>query len=212
MKYITTLLVITLCLSFLGFGCSANNATLGPTKIEREKDLITGRIKQKAVFIDEKNVSFKASNWGIGGRTSAIDLATAEAIRKDSENQTAREQMNNKVLEDYMNNPKKYGNEKILKKAGILPTLSGIYEILVFNNSGRPLYVAISGNSEGHLLRNKGSQSFSIDTKKFSVHAYKVNGAPFKQKKFRIPSPTPKIPAFRSKKLYAALITITPKR
>ena len=200
MKLFNCLLAIMIISFFTGLGCSSNRATLGRTSTVQLTNPDTGKTTEKIVFKDG-NIAYKATNIGFGGGTSPIDLATAEAIRKDAENRTVREQIKNAVLTDYMNNPKKYGNGKFLEKAGILSTSSGGYKILIFNNTGRPLNVAVSGNTEGYLLRDKGYQSFLVDTRKFSVYAYEVDNTPFKSKNFKIPSPTPKIPAFGRGKL-----------
>jgi hypothetical protein len=138
--------------------------------------------------------------------TDPVSLATAEAIQTDARNRAERQRVENELISAYTQNPERY-EKQALQKIGVVSG-GGIYNVVIYNNSGRPLQVGISGSGI-QLVPDTGRQSFSINERNFSVYSYETDGRPFKEAKFRIPSPIPEIPVPGETKKYAASVTIT---
>ena len=212
MKLFKTLLVIVICFSL--FNCAGKTeSTLGPINVKEVKSVAKDSVqKTKTVqeFVSSKTLSHKTNNWTLfGSPTSAIDLAIAEAIRKDAENQANREAAETALLKAYTNNPKKYSGSKALEKTGFIQNQVPRYKILVYNNTGRTIKVAISGRTEEKIIHDSGRSSFSTNNRHYTIYSYEMNGEPLKPLHDRIKKTTADIPY--SNKLYHAMVKLNSK-
>jgi hypothetical protein len=165
--------------------------------------------KESARLISSPNggVEYKNTHLALLGiPTDPVSLATAEAIQTDARNRAERQRVENELISAYTQNPERY-EKQALQKIGVVSG-GGIYDVIVYNQTGRPLRVGVSGSGD-HLIPDTGRQSFSVAERTFSVYAYKTNGEPFKDRKFTIPTPIPEIPVPGETKKYAASVTIT---
>jgi hypothetical protein len=153
-------------------------------------------------------VEFKNKHLAVLGMPSAdpISLATAEAIQTDARNRAERQRVENELLSAYIQNPEKY-EKQALQEIGVVSD-GGSYDIIVYNVSGRPLQIGLTG-SKIQLVPDTGRRSFSVAERNFSFYSYETDGQPFKTGELRIPTPIPKIPVPGETKKYAGSLTIT---
>jgi hypothetical protein len=165
--------------------------------------------KESARLISSPNggVEYKNTHLALLGiPTDPVSLATAEAIQTDAKNRAERQRVENELLSAYIREPERYGEQK-LQEIGVISGGGG-YDIIVYNQAGRPLQVGLSG-SEIRLIPDNGRRSFSVAERTFSYYSYEVDGRPFKNGKLTIPVPIPKIPVPGENKKYNGSLTIT---